>query len=328
MKLKLAVVAETFPIAGTFTIARGSRTEAVVVRCTLWDGENTGQGECVPYAHYGETVESVVAQIQSMACAIASGLDRKALQAAMPAGAARNAVDCALWDIEAKRSGRPAYLAVCANPPVALPTAYTISLAEPAIMGEHARAHSARPLLKIKVGGTGDDIGRLQAVAAGAPNSRIILDANEGWTPDTLHENLLAAAKYGVALVEQPLPAVHEHLLAGISHPVPICADESVHTSDDLKKLVGLYDAVNIKLDKAGGLTEALKLRDEARELGFGVMVGCMVGTSLAMAPAVLLAQGADYVDLDGPLLLARDRVPGLAYTGSLVSPPAPEVWG
>ena len=211
--------------------------------------------------------------------------------------------------------------------PPPLETAFTLSLASPDAMAAQARENAARPLLKVKIGGDGD-IARIRAVRDAAPKSRLILDANEGWTDDNIRENLAAAAELGVSLVEQPLPAGEDAILAQIDRPVPVCADESVHTAEGLEKLVGLYDAVNIKLDKTGGLTAALELRDRARELGFGIMVGCMVGTSLAMAPAVLLAQGADFVDLDGPLLLARDREPGLTYRGSLVSPPEPALWG
>ncbi|MET3790334.1 N-acetyl-D-Glu racemase DgcA [Aquamicrobium terrae] len=323
----ISVEVEKFPIAGSFTISRGSKTEAEVVTCTIRDGNNAGRGECVPYRRYGETVESVCAAIEEISARIAAGLDRQALLDAMPAGAARNAVDCALWDLEAKASGRTVASLVAwqAGP---LETAYTLSLGEPEAMAAQARANATRPLLKVKIGGGGDDIARIRAVREAAPQSRIVLDANEGWTETDIERNLSAAAELGVALVEQPLPAGKDGMLRDIAHPVPICADESVHQAADLAALAGLYDAVNIKLDKAGGLTAALILRDRAHELRLKVMIGCMVGTSLAMAPAVLLAQGADFVDLDGPLLLARDREPGLAYEGSLVFPPRPELWG
>jgi L-alanine-DL-glutamate epimerase-like enolase superfamily enzyme len=258
---------------------------------------------------------------------IAAGIGRAALLEAMPAGAARNAVDCALWDLEAKMSGRRVAASVCQAPLQALETAFTLSLGEPEAMAAQARANAARPLLKVKIGGA-NDVARIRAVRLAAPDSGIILDANEGWNEDNIAANLAFAAEQGVALVEQPLPAGHDGILRHIAHAVPICADESVHEAKNLEALVGLYDAINIKLDKSGGLTAALALRDRARELGFGVMVGCMVGTSLAMAPALLLAQGADFVDLDGPLLLARDREPGLVYQESLVSPPDPALWG
>lgn len=327
MTRRLTIEAERFPIAGAFTISRGSKTEAEVLTCTIADGGFLGRGECVPYRRYGETVESVRAAIEATGAAIAEGLGRDALREILPPGAARNAIDCALWDLEAKITGKPAWRAVSTTAPAPLVTAYTLSLGAPEAMAAQARANASRPLLKVKIGGEGD-IARIRAVTEAAPASRIILDANEGWTDDNIVENLASAAALGVALIEQPLPAGRDGILASIVHPVPICADESVHTAGDLPALRDRYDAVNIKLDKAGGLTEALELRDEARRLGFSIMVGCMVGTSLAMAPAILLAQGADFVDLDGPLLLARDRTPGLTYEGSTVSPPAPALWG
>jgi L-alanine-DL-glutamate epimerase-like enolase superfamily enzyme len=323
----ISVEAERFPIAGTFTISRGSKTEAEVITCTIREGGHVGRGECVPYKRYGETMDGVREAIEAVRARVAGGISRSALLDAMPAGAARNAVDCALWDLEAKLSGKPVASSVCAASPQALETAYTLSLGEPDAMAAQASANAARPLLKVKIGG-GDDIARIRAVRQAAPDSRIILDANEGWTDDNIVANLAFAAKQGITLIEQPLPAGQDEILRHITHPVPICADESVHEAKNLESLVGLYDAVNIKLDKSGGLTAALVLRDRAREIGFGVMIGCMVGTSLAMAPAVLLAQDADFVDLDGPLLLARDRVPGLVYQGSLVSPPDTTLWG
>lgn len=323
----ISVEAERFPIDGVFTISRGSKTEAEVITCTIREGNNAGRGECVPYKRYGETIESVLAQIDAMRTKLESGMDRASLLDALPAGAARNAIDCALWDLEAKTGGISVSKRLGITPQ-ALETAYTLSLGTPDAMATQARTNAARPLLKVKIGGGDEDIARIRAVRTAAPKSRIILDANEGWAEENIAENMNAAAKLGIALIEQPLPAGQDGILRNIAHSVPICADESVHVAQDLPALAGLYDAVNIKLDKSGGLTEALLLRDQARKLGFGVMIGCMVGTSLAMAPAVLLAQGADYVDLDGPLLLARDRTPGLAYEGSIVSPPSPALWG
>ena len=328
MPLKLTFEAESFPIAGIFTIARGSKTKADVLTVTVEKGAFRGRGECVPYRRYGETMESVIAEVEAARPTVEAGITRAELLTAMSPGAARNAIDCALWDLEAKSGVLSVADALEIETVQPLLTAYTLSLAEPAAMAAQARANADRPLLKMKVGGAGDDMARVRAVAAAAPQSRLILDANEGWTAETIVENLAAAAELGVALVEQPLPAAGDALLGSIPHAVPICADESLHVAADLDRLVGLYDAVNIKLDKAGGLTEAIALRDRARALGLGVMVGCMVGTSLAMAPAVLLAQDADFVDLDGPLLLARDRVPGLSYAGSLVLPPEPALWG
>ncbi|CDX11987.1 L-Ala-D/L-Glu epimerase [Mesorhizobium sp. ORS 3324] len=323
----ISVEAERFPITGTFTISRGSKTEAEVITVTIADNGHVGRGECVPYKRYGETMDGVRTAIEAMRERIAAGIDRTALLAAMPAGAARNAIDCALWDLEAKLAGRPVADMIGIVSPKALETAYTLSLGEPEAMAAQARANASRPLLKVKIGGE-TDVARIRAVTEAAPQSRIILDANEGWTDDNIEANLAFAAEHGITLIEQPLPAGRDGILREIAHPVPICADESVHEAKDLGSLAGLYDAVNIKLDKTGGLTEALALRDRARGLGFGIMVGCMVGTSLAMAPAVLLAQGADFVDLDGPLLLARDRKPGLVYQGSLVSPPDRALWG
>jgi L-alanine-DL-glutamate epimerase-like enolase superfamily enzyme len=323
----ISVEQESFPIAGAFTISRGSKTEADVIVCTIRRDGHAGRGECVPYRRYGETMDGVRAAILAIGPRIEAGMSRARLLDAMPAGAARNAVDCALWDLEARESGVSvaSRLGLAPRP---LETAYTLSLGTPEAMAAQARANAARPLLKVKIGGGDGDVARIRAVREAAPDSRLILDANEGWNDENIEENLAAAAQLGVALVEQPLPAGRDAILRHIAHPVPICADESVHEAKDLASLAGLYDAVNIKLDKAGGLTAALELRDKARKHGFGVMVGCMVGTSLAMAPAVLVAQGAEFVDLDGPLLLAKDRDPGLVYEGSLVSPPDAALWG
>jgi L-Ala-D/L-Glu epimerase len=327
MRRDLFVETERFAIAGGFAISRGRKTHAEVVTCSIRQDEALGRGECVPYARYGETIDSVIATIEDMREAVAAGIGREELLSSRPAGAARNAVDCALWDLEAKLGTADPRAATGNMRPSALRTAYTISLGEPASMAEQARANAHRPLLKVKVG-TSDDVARIEAVAAAAPDSRIILDANEGWSEGDIRGHMLAAAGCRVALIEQPLPAGHDGILREIPHPVPVCADESVHGADDLDGLLGLYDVVNIKLDKTGGLTAAIALRGKARQLGFGVMVGCMVGTSLAMAPAVLLAQDADFVDLAGPLLLEHDRNPALNYEGSLVSPPEAALWG
>jgi L-alanine-DL-glutamate epimerase-like enolase superfamily enzyme len=323
----LEIRSERFALARAFTISRGSKTEAEVIACTAREGGHAGHGECVPYARYGETVASVRSAIEAISGEIAAGMDRQALLRAMPAGAARNAVDCALWDLEAKLSGRPAHEIAGESTMRPLTTAVTISLGSPEEMAEEARTRADRPLLKVKLG-AGMVAERLGAVAEAAPGARLIVDANEGWSEADIEENLAAAAQCGAVLIEQPLPAGKDAILRDIAHPVPICADESVHLADDLPKLKGLYDAVNIKLDKTGGLTAAMEMRRQARALGFGVMVGCMVGTSLSMAPALVVAQDADFVDLDGPLLLAADRSPGLVYRGSTVLPPAPELWG
>lgn len=327
MTIDLTVRIERFPIAGSFTIARGSKTEAAVVTCSLTDGTFSGIGECVPYGRYGETVEGVAEAIAAMADAIRNGLDRDALQSAMPAGAARNAIDCAFWDLEAKRRALPVHGLAGLSIPGPLVTAYTISLGEPDVMAAQTAQHAGRALLKVKVG-TADDRSRIRAVRSAAPDSAIILDANEGWTPETLAFHFEACREASIALIEQPLPAGRDQALAEMPRPVPVCADESVHGAGDVAALADRYDAINIKLDKAGGLTEAIRLRDAARQCGMTIMVGCMVGTSLGMAPAVLLAQGAAFVDLDGPLLLARDRPNGLVYEGSLVFPPEPALWG
>ena len=327
MHLRLEAIPEAFPIAGRFVISRGAKTEAQVIRVTLLHGYNAGHGECVPYGRYGETIQSVLEQIEAVRPTIEAGCDRADLKSFLPAGAARNAIDCALWDLAAKISGTPAFQTAGTGRLNSVVTAYTLSLGTPEEMGSAARAASHRPLLKIKVGGAGD-LERLAAVRAGAPYSAIIVDANEGWTDENIELNMERAAELGVVLIEQPLAADKDSILARIAHPVSICADESVHKADDLAALADRYDAVNIKLDKSGGLTEALEMQRIADGLGLDVMIGCMVGTSLAMAPALILAQTAKFVDLDGPLLLARDRVPGLRYDGSNVFPPLPELWG
>jgi L-alanine-DL-glutamate epimerase-like enolase superfamily enzyme len=323
----LSVRVERWPIRGGFTISRGSKQEAVVVVATIGDRDHHGRGECVPYARYGESVEGVVQAIEACGPAIAQGLDRADLQALLPAGAARNALDCALWDLEAKRSGRSAAELAGLALLRAVGTAFTISLAPPKEMAARARDAASYPLLKLKLGGDGDEA-RLAAVRQAVPNAKLIADANEAWRASNL-ERLLAAAKAaGVELIEQPLPAGDDALLQHIARVVPLCADESVHDRASLATIARRYDAVNIKLDKTGGLTEALATATEARRHGLKIMVGCMVATSLAMAPALLLAQDADFVDLDGPLLLERDRVPGLAYISGIVMPPPTALWG
>ncbi len=318
---------ERWPIAGSFTISRGAKTEAVTVVAEVSRDGHSGRGECVPYPRYGETPEATLAALQAMQEPLRRGLDREALQAAMPPGAARNALDCALIDLEAKSSGRRVWDLLGRPAPEACITAYTISLASPEAMAAATARAAHRPLLKIKLGGEGDGE-RIAAVRKAAPHSELIVDANEAWTSDNLQRNLNQCAQAGVTLVEQPLPAGQDEVLQRIRRPLAVCADESVH---DLKSLDGLrerYDAVNIKLDKTGGLTEALVMADAARALGFQIMIGCMVATSLAMAPAMLLAPQARFVDLDGPLLLARDRDGGLRYDGSLVYPPEAALWG
>ena len=323
MTLTVTARAETWPIAGSFVISRGSRTEVKVVVAEVSDGVHTGRGECVPYPRYGETVEGVLAEI---AAAEVTG-DREALRLAMKAGAARNALDCALWDLEAKRAGKSAWQLAGLEKPEPVVTCYTLSLGTPESMAAAARAAAEMPLLKVKLGGDGD-AERIRAVREAAPRATIVVDANEGWSEANFSENLRACGKADVAMIEQPLPAGADDYLRRVRRTVPICADESVHVAADLAALAEKYDGVNIKLDKSGGLTEALDMVREARRLDFRIMVGCMLATSLAMAPAMLIAQEADIVDLDGPLLLAKDREPGLAYAGALVSPPERALWG
>jgi L-Ala-D/L-Glu epimerase len=326
MPIGLTIRAESWPIARPFAISRGAKTRADVIVVELSDGPYCGRGECVPYARYGESIKSVTLALEAMGDRLA-GLDRTGLLSTMPAGAARNALDCALWDLEAKRSGLRAYELASLPAPHSLTTAYTISLDSPDAMARAAAEAAWRPLLKIKVGAQGTPE-RLRAVRDAAPQAELIVDANEAWEPANLAENLAACARAGVSLVEQPLATGADGALAMISRPVPVCADESLHDRASLARLRGVYDAINVKLDKAGGLTEALALMAEADRLGFAVMVGCMVATSLAIAPAVLLGQRARVVDLDGPLLLAADRPDGLRFEGSVIYPPQPALWG
>ena len=318
---------ERWPIAGAFTISRGAKTEAVTVVAEVSRGGHTGRGECVPYPRYGETPEATLAALQAMQEPLSRGLDRPTLQASMPPGAARNALDCALLDLEAKTGGRRVWNLLGRPQPAACITAFTISLGTPETMAAATAKAAHRPLLKIKLGGDGDGA-RIAAVRQAAPQSELIVDANEAWSAENLEQNLAACAAAGVTLVEQPLPAGHDEALALIRRPLLVCADESVHDLISLEGLRGRYDAVNIKLDKTGGLTEAMAMADAAQALGFQIMVGCMVATSLAMAPAMLLTPAARFVDLDGPLLLAHDRDGGLRYDGSLVYPPEAALWG
>jgi L-alanine-DL-glutamate epimerase-like enolase superfamily enzyme len=323
----LAVSIERWPIAGSFTISRGAKTEAVTVVAEISQGGDTGRGECVPYPRYGETPEATLQALQAMTELVAGGMDRTALQAAMPAGAARNALDCALIDLEAKQRGMRVWNLLGRPEPRPCVTAFTISLAAAETMATATAKAAHRPLLKIKLGGEGDRE-RIATVRRAAPQSELIVDANEAWTSANLEANLAACAEAGVTLVEQPLPAGQDEMLARIRRPIAVCADESVHDRASLDGLRERYDAVNIKLDKTGGLTEAMAMADAAEAHGLAVMVGCMVATSLAMAPAMLLAPQARFVDLDGPLLLARDRDGGLRYDGSLVYPPDSTLWG
>ena len=321
--MQIDVSWDVFKLAQVFTIARGSRTEAQVLTVKLNDGQHVGWGECVPYTRYGESLQSVTDEILGLPDAFS----RFDLYDLLPAGAARNAVDCALWDLEAKRARKPVWELAGLEAPGPEITAYTLSLDTPEAMKAQAALHAFRPLLKIKLG-TPDDIPRLEAVRAGAPKSTIIVDANEGWSAEVYADLAPHLVRLGVELVEQPLPAGEDHALLGMQRPVPVCADESCHDRSSLANLKGKYDVVNIKLDKTGGLTEALALRDAATAQGYEVMVGCMVGSSLAMAPATLVAQGASVVDLDGPLLLAEDRDEPLIFDNAGVHPPSATLWG
>jgi len=328
---KLSVRAESWPIRGTFTISRGSKTTADVVVVELSRNGNVGpvvgRGEAVPYARYGESMQSVRDQIESLHGAIAEGLDRAGLQGLLPAGAARNAVDLAFWDLECKESGKRHWELAGLPQPQPVVTAFTLSLDSVEAMGRKAAENSTRPLLKLKLAGP-EDLDRVAAVRRNAPAARIVVDANEGWTAAQYTALAPKLQELGVEMIEQPLPAGDDAALAEIARPVPVCADESCHDTATLAGLKGRYDMVNIKLDKTGGLTEALKLKQAAEAAGFGIMVGCMLATSLAMAPGVLLAQGVPVVDLDGPLLLAKDRDPALKIEDSLVHPPAAALWG
>ena len=332
MPLELRVREETWPIRGAFTISRGSKTESLVVVAELIapgpeGGRIQGRGECVPYARYGETAESVCDEIKALAPRLAQGLDRQGLQQALRPGAARNAVDCAFWDLEAKLAGQRAWALAGLAAPEALVTAYTLSLDSPAAMGRQAAENAQRPLLKLKLSGP-EDLARVEAVRAKAPDSRLIVDANEGWSLADYRALAPRLAALGVDLIEQPLPATQDEALAGLERPVPVCADESCHDTASLAAFAGRYDAINIKLDKTGGLTEALRLKEAALSQGYDIMVGCMMSTSLSMAPATLVAQGAKVVDLDAPLLLERDRDHGLVFEGSTVQPPEAALWG
>jgi L-alanine-DL-glutamate epimerase-like enolase superfamily enzyme len=317
----LAAAVERWPIAGGFTIARGTKTEAVVVLATVTRNGVSGRGECVPYARYGETVEGVVHALQAQAGAIANGAGRADLLQTMPAGAARNALDCALWSVAARAARQAVWTLAGLPKPQPVVTAYTLSLGEPA-----AQRAAGRPLLKVKLGGAGDDE-RILAVRQAAPEATLIVDANESWNEATLVANLAACARARVALIEQPLPAGADDALEGLNSPVPLCADESFHGLDGLDAVARRYNYANLKLDKTGGLTEAITVAQAVRERGMGLMVGCMLGTSLGMAPAFLLTPWAQFVDLDGPLLLSRDRVPGFEFKGSTMLPAGPAVW-
>ncbi|MDJ0942276.1 MAG: L-Ala-D/L-Glu epimerase [Kiloniellales bacterium] len=323
----LTVRAETWPLASTFTISHGSRTEARVVVVELSEGGVLGRGEGVPVPRYGLDADAVVTQIEAQRSALESGLSREELQERLAPGPARCALDCAFWDLEAKRNARPAWDLAGLDAPLPVVTALTLSIDTPERMGQAAAAAAGYPLLKVKLDGDAV-LERVSAVRAAAPEARLVVDANEAWTPELLPEILAGLAELGVEMIEQPLPADADRALAKLHRSVPICADESCHDSASIEGLEECYDMVNIKLDKTGGLTEALKLKAAAEARGLGIMVGCMVGTSLSMAPAALVAQGAAVVDLDGPLWLAQDRGEGLVIENGLVHPPTAALWG
>jgi len=325
--MKLTISKDAFKLAQVFTISRGSRTQAEVLTVSLSDGQHEGRGECLPYARYHETMESVEAQINAISGAISDGMSREALQNALPPGAARNAVDCAMWDLAAKQANSTVWQLAGLEEPGKVTSCYTLSLDEPDKMRASASKQSHMPVLKVKLGGEGD-IDRLRAVRKGAPKSRLVVDANEGWSVQDYLELAPVMVELGVAMVEQPLPAGDDDALIGLERSLPICADESCHDVKSLDALHDKYDFINIKLDKTGGLTEALALKAAAEAAGFKIMVGCMVSTSLAMAPALLVAQGAEVVDLDGPLLLDEDRTPAITFEGAVMSPAPPELWG
>jgi L-alanine-DL-glutamate epimerase-like enolase superfamily enzyme len=317
---------EVWPLKQVFRISRGSRTEARVVVVTVTDGQQTGRGEATPIKRYNQSAESVLAQIESIKGE--KDLNRPQLQTLLPAGAARNALDCALWDLEAKKSGKRVWELTNLEMKSGVETSFTISLDAPEKMGAAAKANAAAPILKLKLGGDDVDLARVEAVREAAPAARLLIDANESWSPSNYQKIVPALRRLSVELIEQPFPADADEVLETLDHPIPVCADESCHTSADLPRLTNRYEMVNVKLDKTGGLTEALLLGERARESGFKLLIGCMVGTSLSMAPARILASTADYVDLDGPLLLASDRDHRLAYQHGRIGVPSRGLWG
>lgn len=326
--LKLNAQVESWPLAAEFRISRGVKTTADVVVVELSDGVNCGLGECLPYARYGETPAAVAALLNAMS------QDRLelVLSGEAPSGmkAADNALNCALWDLRAQQLQQPVWQLLGVGRPQPVATAFTLPIAEPAQMAANAAANAERPLLKIKLGGIDADADgeRMQAVHEAAPGSHLVVDANEGWSVSQLERFLLVAEAIGVKMIEQPLPADEDEALRQLQSTVAIGADESVHGLEDLEVLRAKYQVINVKLDKAGGLTAAKALVDGARALDFQIMIGCMVATSMSMAPALLLTPEANWVDLDGPLLLREDRAGGLDYYGSEISWPAAACWG
>ncbi|MFA0526182.1 N-acetyl-D-Glu racemase DgcA [Vibrio sp. 10N.222.52.C3] len=324
--MKLSISERSWPIRGSFTISRGSKTHADTVVVEIEHEGVVGRGECVPYARYDESLQSVKAEITAIADQIEAGMTRQQLQEILPSAAARNAVDCAMWDLECKLKGCSIWEKINLQPST-LETAYTISLGEPEVMEQAAKDNAFRSLLKIKLGGNGD-LERLRAVRNGAPTSKIIIDANEAWTPELYRQLMPDLLMLDIAMIEQPFPAGDDAALATLPRPIPICADESCHDRKSLAEIVGRYDMINIKIDKTGGLTEALLLKEEAQKLGLSVMVGCMLSSSLSMAPAFVLGQDADIIDLDGPLLLSQDIENGFDFRGSQMDPFSSQLWG
>lgn len=327
MSLSLKVEAERLPLRAPFRISRGVKTHADVVVATLRDGGVLGRGECVPYARYGETPESVAAELAQAGARIADGEPVEAVVASLTAGAARNALDCALWDLVARRDGVPAAQRIGRPSPGPMATAVTISLDTPQAMAAAAARGAGAPLLKVKLDAH-EPTARLLAVAESAPDAKLIVDPNEGWSLPILQAMADTIARLPVAMVEQPLPADDDAGLEGLAYPAPLCADEAAHTSDDLERVAGRYQVVNVKLDKAGGLTEALRMADRARALGLGVLAGCMVSSSLSIAPALWIGAQADAVDLDGPWWLSADRAGGCRIDNGVIYPPQAGFWG
>lgn len=325
--MKVNLIDESWLIEGSFTISRGSRTHANVVVVELQQGEHTGRGECVPYARYDESIESVIAELAALEDKIVAGLTRQEMQSLLPSGAARNALDCAYWDLTCKQSGQRIWQQLEVAQPESVITAFTLSLDTPERMKAAAIKNAHRPLLKLKLAGEGD-VERVAAVREGSPNARIIVDANEGWNEAQYLEMVPELVKLNVEMIEQPFPASDDGALAHLPRPITLCADESCHDSSSLKNIIGRYDMINIKLDKTGGLTEAIALKEEAEKAGLQIMVGCMVATSLAMAPAFIVAQNVQIVDLDGPLLLAEDRQSGIQFDESLMNVYQAALWG
>jgi L-alanine-DL-glutamate epimerase-like enolase superfamily enzyme len=325
---RLAARIERWPVAGSFVISRGAKTEVDVVVATLAEGEWRGRGEATAIYYHGESAESVRDQILSVVDPICQGATRAELLSLLPRGAARNAVDAALWDLDSRRCGLPVWRLAGLEEPKPVTTAFTISLGEPEKMEADARAAAGKyPLLKLKLAGEGD-LDRVAAVRRGASGARLVVDANEAWTGRDVAAEAASLLPFGVELIEQPVKAGEDHLLDNVISPIPLCADESCQDRSDLARCIGRYQAVNIKLDKAGGLTEALLLSREARAAGLKLMVGCMLSTSLGVAPAFLAAQGAEWVDLDGPLLLARDRPDGFTFDKGKMINAGAGLWG